>query len=109
MSGVVQKAGLFADYHTLPGSNPEDKGRFEVTQAVADTDIFKVPSLRNIAETYPYFHDGAMADLPDAIETMASLQLNKNLSEEEVEDIVAFLKSLTGKIPEDALKVPPMP
>ncbi|HOW24779.1 MAG TPA: cytochrome c peroxidase [Bacteroidales bacterium] len=106
---MFQKAGLFADYHTLPGSNPKDKGRFEVTQAVADTDIFKVPSLRNIAETYPYFHDGAMEDLPDAIEAMANLQLNKNLSEEEVEDMVAFLKSLTGKIPEDALMVPVMP
>ncbi|MBP6979187.1 MAG: hypothetical protein PHD61_12400 [Bacteroidales bacterium] len=42
MSGVVQKAGLFADYHTLPGSNPEDKGRFEVTQAV---DALKVPPM----------------------------------------------------------------
>jgi cytochrome c peroxidase len=106
---MYQKVGLFADYHSMPGSNKEDKGRFQVTQAVADTDIFKVPALRNIAETYPYFHDGSTEDLPDAIQTMARLQLNKDLSDQEVQDIAVFLKSLTGKIPEDALKVPPMP
>lgn len=106
---MFQKFGLFTDFHTLPGSNKNDKGRYQVTQAVADTDIFKVPSLRNIAETYPYFHDGSMDDLPDAIQSMAKMQLNRDLSDQEVEEIAAFLKSLTGKIPEDALKVPPMP
>ncbi len=106
---MFQKFGLFADYHSLPGSRQEDKGRYHVTQAVADTDVFKVPSLRNISETYPYFSDGNTEDLSAAIKTMASVQLNRQLSDEEVEDIAVFLKSLTGKIPEDALQVPAMP
>ena len=106
---MFQKFGLFADYHSLPGSSQEDKGRYQVTQAVADTDVFKVASLRNITETYPYFSDGNTEDLSEAIKTMASVQLNRQLSDEEVEDIAVFLKSLTGKVPEDALKVPTMP
>lgn len=86
-----------------------DFGRFGVTKNKADMFVFKVPSLRNIAETYPYFHDGSVWKLEDAVRIMAKTQLGKDLTDQQVEDIVAFLKSLTGKIPEDALKTPVLP
>jgi cytochrome c peroxidase len=59
--------------------------------------MFKVPSLRNVALTAPYFHDGQAKTLEDAVKQMAWLQLNKKLTDEEVQSIVAFLKSLTDK------------
>lgn len=59
--------------------------------------MFKVPSLRNVAITAPYFHDGSIQNLEDAVKKMAFHQLNKQLSEEEVKSIVTFLKSLTDQ------------
>ena len=90
--GVVEKPG--AD--VLP---PEDKGRFAVTNTVADEYVFKSPSLRNIALTAPYFHSGAVWSLDDAVGIMGSAQLGQELSDDEARTIVAFMKTLTGEQP----------
>jgi len=61
--------------------------------------VFKVPSLRNIEKTYPYFHDGSIQDLKQAVSIIAKSQLNKELSEKELNDIITFLNTLTGEVP----------
>jgi len=86
-----------------------DFGRFGVTKKEEDMFVFKVPSLRNIEHTYPYFHDGSVWSLEDAVRIMAKTQLGKELTDQQVKDIVAFLKALTGEIPKHALEVPPLP
>ena len=63
--------------------------------------MFKTPSLRNVEKTYPYFHDGSVNELNEAVKIMAKLQLNKELTEEETNDIVAFLNTLTGDVPQE--------
>lgn len=78
-------------------ANKEDLGRFEVTKKEEDKYVFKVPSLRNIAITGPYFHDGKAATLEDAIKQMGNLQLGKELKDKQVESIAAFLGALTDK------------
>jgi len=98
---MYQKFGLFGDYAELTKSKTIDEGRFAVTQNEADKFMFKVPILRNIEKTYPYFHDGSVADLSEAVKIMGKLELNKDLTDEQVADIVTFLKSLTADIPED--------
>ena len=97
---MYQKFGLFGNYWEYTKSKKIDNGRFDVTGNEADKYFFKVPSLRNIEKTYPYFHDGSVDDLREAVDIMAKSQLNKTLSDKELDDIVAFLKSLTGKLPE---------
>jgi cytochrome c peroxidase len=88
---------------------PMDVGKFAVTHKEEDLYVFKVPSLRNITRTYPYFHDGSVWNLEDAIQVMAKVQLGKKLTKRQVESIMAFFKALEGEIPEDALKVPVLP
>ena len=78
-------------------ANKEDLGRFDVTKDEGDKYVFKVPSLRNIALTHPYFHDGKAETLADAVKQMTWLQLDEELSEGQVASIVAFLGSLTDK------------
>lgn len=78
-------------------ANKEDVGRFEVTKKEEDKFVFKVPSLRNIAITGPYFHDGKAATLEDAIKQMGSLQLGEELKDRQVQSIAAFLGALTDK------------
>jgi cytochrome c peroxidase len=80
-----------------PYANEEDLGRFEVTKKEEDKFVFKVPSLRNVAITRPYFHDGKVKSLPDAVNLMAELQLGTELEEEDTRKIVAFLRSMTDK------------
>lgn len=75
----------------------KDMGRYEVTKKEEDKFLFKVPSLRNVALTEPYFHDGSAATLSDAVAKMAFHQLGKQLGEKDVANIVAFLKALTDK------------
>jgi cytochrome c peroxidase len=75
-----------------------DRGRFNVTGDPRDMNMFKVPSLRNVALTAPYFHDGSAATLEDAVRTIGKYQLRRPLSEQHVELIVAFLKTLTGEL-----------
>ncbi len=80
-----------------PSPNLTDKGRIEVTKDEADEFVFKVPSLRNIALTGPYFHDGQHSQLAETVRDMAWLQLGQKLSSEQVSLIVAFLNSLSDK------------
>ena len=84
-----------------------DKGRFEVTKAKKDMNRWRVPSLRNVALTAPYFHNGSIETLNEAVRIMAKTQLNLKLSEKRVNDIVAFLTSLNGERPE--ISVPHLP
>jgi len=76
-----------------------DKGRYEVTKKEEDKHMWRVPTLRNVALTAPYFHNGAVKTLDEAVRVMAKTQLNRDLSRKEVRDIVAFLEALTGEIP----------
>ena len=107
--GTYRKFGLHEDYWKATGSREIDKGRFDVTKSEADLYVFKVPSLRNVAVTAPYFHDGSVATLADAVRIMARLQLAAALGDAETSDIVAFLESLTGKLPDGFATVPVLP
>jgi cytochrome c peroxidase len=107
--GLFQKFGLLEDYWKATGSMQIDKGRFDVTQNAADMYVFKVASLRNVAMTPPYFHDGSVATLPEAVRVMARVQLGRTLTEAQVNGIVAFLESLTGKLPASFTDVPELP
>ena len=100
---MYQKMGLVKKYIT---DNPE-VGRYAVTKNEADKFVFKVPTLRNIELTYPYFHDGAEWDLTQAIITMADIQLGQEITQSEAESITAFLNTLTGELPKVTL--PPLP
>ncbi len=110
-----QKFGITQDYWLVTGSTEKeafkgyDKGRFQDTKNEADAFMFKVPQLRNVAMTPPYFHDGTAATLPQAVRIMAQLQLGKQLSDAQVADIVSFLESLTGEVPADFAKAPALP
>lgn len=97
---MMQKFALFGDYRTYTNSKGNDEGLKKQTKKDNDKDIFKVPSLRNIEKTGPYFHDGSIADLKEAIKIMGKTELNKDLSQAEVDKIFNFLKTLTGKIPD---------
>lgn len=95
--GMYQKLGAVEEY-----PHNEDVGLFAVTKIEDDRFFFKVPSLRNVAKTGPWFHDGSITDLNEAIRIMGQYQLGVQLSEEDVSDIRAFLESLTGEVPEIA-------
>ncbi len=86
---------------------PDDLGRFAVTKTIADKYAFKVPSLRNVELTAPYFHTGATFDLKKAVAVMGESQLGVELSADETDKIVAFLDSLTGRQPEVVLPILP--
>jgi len=90
-----QKMGLIIPY---PWS-PSDPDRYAVTRNPSDKNIYKVPTLRNIVLTAPYFHDGRTATLEEALKKMAYHNLGFDLNEEETEALIAFLKTLTGKKP----------
>jgi cytochrome c peroxidase len=107
--GMYQKFGVVEDYWKVTGSEPIDKGRADVTNDNADLYVFRVPSLRNVAMIPPYFHDGSVATLPQAVKVMARVQLGTELGDEEVGEIVAFLGSLTGSLPQDFATVPVLP
>ncbi len=96
-----QKLGLIEEYPT------GDKGRFEVTKNEEDLHKFRVPTLRNVEKTGPWFHDGSVTELPQAVRLMARHQLGMTFSDAEVDDIVAFLKSLTGELPGPEVLAPP--
>jgi len=100
---ILMKFGVNNNYWELTKSTAIDSGKYSQTKADADMFVFKVQSLRNIEKTFPYFHDGSIAKLDDVVKIMGKLQLNKDLSAEETANILAFLKTLTGKIPENAL------
>ena len=106
---MFQKYPLFGTHKELTSSTVDDLGKMQVTKNEADKYIFKVPSLRNVAETWPYLHDGSLKELNKTVQVMAKGQLNKELTPEQTSDISSFLKSLTGKVPVDASQVPAMP
>ncbi len=83
-----------------PYSNQSDKGRFAITNDENDLYVFKVPSLRNVTLTPPYFFDGQVATLPEAIRLMAWLQLDTKLSFSEIDEIVLFLNTLDSERPD---------
>ena len=92
-----------------PWPDASDPGREKVTKSEADRLVFKVPSLRNIEKTGPYYHNGKVATLEQAVSTMAEYQLGKNLSDAQVKSIITWLMTLTGDLPADYIKEPPMP
>ena len=96
---MYQKFGVMKAY----SDSTNQLGRFNVTGRLTDKRVFKVPMLRNIAQTAPYFHDGSTASLLDAVKIMSEYQLGKPIRDDEVKSIVAFLISLTGETP-DILK-----
>ncbi len=98
-----QKMGLVEAYKA---SSPAE-GRSAVTGKDADRFNFKVPTLRNVEMTYPYFHDGAANTLPEAVDTMARIQLGKKFTADENAKVVAFLKTLTGDQPNFKLPILP--
>lgn len=93
---LYQKFGIFKEYNTT------NLGRFNVTQKEYDKYFFKVPSLRNVEKTAPYFHEGDVKTLNEAVKMMGEFQLGRLLKPDEIDKIVAFLQSLTGEIPEIA-------
>lgn len=94
---MYQWFGIFGNYfHDRGKITKADFGRFNVTGKPEDRFVFKVPSLRNVGLTAPYFHDGAGESLADAVNIMARYQLGRILSSEQTELLVAFLKTLTG-------------
>lgn len=100
-----QRLGLVEEYPGL-----KDPGRFEVTKAEEDLGKFRVPTLRNVEKTGPYLHDGSVVDLPTMVRLMGKHQLGRTLTDAEVDDLVVFLKSLTGELPPaDLITAPALP
>lgn len=99
---MFQTMGVMGNYFKERGTviTDADLGRYTVTKDAQDKHLFRVPSLRNVALTPPYFHDGSAKTLNRAVEVMAKYQIGRKLSKEETDSIVAFLKTLTGKRPE---------
>jgi cytochrome c peroxidase len=95
---MFQQFGVMGDYFTQRGNPTEaDLGRFNVTRNPADKHFFKVPSLRNIALTAPYFHDGSARTLNDAVDVMFKYQLGRSAPAQDKESIIKFLRTLTGE------------
>ena len=95
----VQKFGVVRDYWTETGSANPDAGLYAVTKKEEDRYRFRVPMLRNVAKTAPYFHDGSVDKLERAVKVMASTQLGRTLDDATAAEIAAFLESLTGAAP----------
>jgi cytochrome c peroxidase len=101
---LLQKFGVFGHYFIDRGNiTPADYGRYTVTGSENDRFVFRVPSLRNVAITPPYFHDGTAQTLEQAIAVMAKYQLGRPLSKEHARRIAQFLNTLTGEAPKGAL------
>ncbi len=102
----------FAKFMTpreLSGEVEPDLGRFDATGREEDKHFFKVPSLLNVVETYPYFHDGSEWSLEAAITEVAESQLGIELSTKELDDLVSFMHALSGEVPEYARLIPVLP
>jgi cytochrome c peroxidase len=107
--GMYQKFGVVEDYWKATASDPIEKGRANATKDPADLYVFRVASLRNVAMTPPYFHDGSVATLPEAVKVMARVQLGVILSDADTRDIIAFLEGLTGELPANFATAPVLP
>ncbi len=101
---MYQKMGVVQNYFEQRGGEltEADNGRFNVTRNESDRHFFKVPTLRNVALTAPYFHDGSTQELGEAVRIMGRVQLGRDLTDAQVGDLVAFLESLNGELPEHA-------
>jgi cytochrome c peroxidase len=106
---MYQKFGVFESYWQHTKSKDVDEGRYVVTKNESDKYVFKVPVLRNVEMTSPYFHDGSVDRLHDAVWVMGKIQMGRDLTRSQVEDILLFLRSLTGNIPGDAFRIPLLP
>ncbi|GAB2622190.1 cytochrome-c peroxidase [Belliella aquatica] len=110
LGGVqFRRFGEMLDYTKVAPQINMDEGMYKLTQNPGDLYKFKVPSLRNIEKTYPYFHDGSVWDLEESVDIMAKTQLNKTLSEDDLKHISIFLKSLTGEVSESIKSIPTIP
>ncbi len=97
---LFQRFGVVEGYlDARSNPSPADLGRFAITHREEDRHVFRVPGLRNVAETAPYFHDGSAATLEEAVQVMARHQLGRRLDDAQVAAVVAFLRSLTGDLP----------
>jgi cytochrome c peroxidase len=94
-----RRFGVVKDYWTETGSKTVDVGRFAATKKEEDRYVFRVPMLRNVAKTAPYFHDGSVDSLERAVRVMGAVQLGRTLDDATVNSIVAFLGSLSGQVP----------
>lgn len=99
-NGINVGGNLYNKFGIYKESNSAHLGRYHLTKREEDKFVFKVPSLRNIALTAPYMHDGRAKSLKQAVIIMTQYQLGRYMEPEEIDAIVAFLKSLTGEIPE---------
>ena len=99
---MFQKFGVFGDYFNDRGDiTKQDLGRYNVTQKEADRYTFKVPSLRNVVLTAPYFHDGSAETVEEAVKTMIKYQLGRPEKQEDIDKIVQFLNTLTAEVAGD--------
>jgi cytochrome c peroxidase len=103
---LFQKFGVYDDYWNQTKSITVDEGIYAISKNENEKYMFKVPGLRNIEHTHPYFHDGSVADLGNAVKIMAKTQLNYNISQSETDNIIAFLKTLSGDLPASVKKTP---
>ena len=107
---TFQKFGLVeGPYWKFIEDPKHDKGRADVTKKAEDEFFFRVPGLRNVAKTYPYFHNGSVWELDKAVTIMGKAQLGKDLSKEDTDNIVAFLKTLSGNVSDSARTMPELP
>jgi cytochrome c peroxidase len=96
---MMMKFGLLRDYWLETGSPKPDVGFFAVSKKEEDKYVFRVPMLRNVAQTAPYFHDGSVDTLDRAVKIMGTVQLGRTLDDATAGSIVSFLESLTGEVP----------
>ena len=106
---LFQRFGVFDDPVAVGPPTEADLGRFALTGKAEDRSVFRVPSLRNVARTAPYFHDGRVATLEQAVEEMARTQLGHTIAPREVDLIVRFLHTLTGEYRPEASQAAPQP
>ncbi len=107
--GAAVGGSMYAKLGAAESFAGADFGRFNVTGEEADKYVFKVPALRNVAQTGPYLHDGSIPTLEEMVRVMARHQLGKQLTDSEVNDVVLFLRSLTGEIPAEYIARPQLP
>ena len=112
--GLKMGEGNYQPFPQIPGSDYDkkydllsDKGRYEVTKKNDDKNHWRVPTWRNVALTAPYFHNGKVKTLDEAVRVMGKTQLGMDLTDPQVSDIVAFLNALTGEFPKQTMPILP--
>ena len=108
-AGTTVGGEMYRPLGVIEAYEVEDLGRYNVTGEETDKHVFKVPSLRNVAQTGPYLHNGSIETLEEMVRIMAKHQLGREVTDEQVADIVAFLNTLTGEIPEAYIVMPELP